>query len=169
MCLHVGRFRGAVTLPVAVSGQGSSKVQRSRSRAGGPTVIRNLEDVENLRNRPQQLLSSRRISLELESLDTSQTRYFEARLNQLATACGCESGAMAGMIALAGYIGYLLVTTGWHLRWIVSYFVWGAALFLAAAVIGKLVGLVRARARLVRELEHLAGRLQHPSSIVDPS
>lgn len=149
MQVHLGRLRHPVTPPVAVS------------------VVRDLDDLENLRSHPQKLLSSRRICLELESLDARQVRYFERRLNQLAAACGCESGATFAVIALAGYIGYVLLTTGWHPRWSVSSGAWGVAVFLVGAVLGKLVGLVRARARLVRELEHLAARLQHPTLIVD--
>jgi hypothetical protein len=129
-------------------------------------VIRNLVDVEKLRSQPWQLLSTRRISVELDTLDQYQSRYFETRLNQLASACGCESGSVAGVVALVGYIGYLLVTTGWSPQWNVSHLLRGGILFLAAAVLGKLLGLFRARARLVRELEHLAARLQHPAGMV---
>lgn len=146
-----------------VSRNDAATTWRSGSKADPATIIRSLADVERLRDQPWPLLSKRRISVQLDTLDPRQSRYFETRLNQLAAGCGCKSGSAAAVLALTAYIGALLVTTGWPIHWTASNLVWGGMIFLSGAVAGKLLGLIRARIRLIRELDHLWARLEHPA------
>jgi hypothetical protein len=141
----------------------SSRIRRPGSYPRPATVIGSPQDLEKFLNNPHQLFAAGRISLDLENIDPGLARYFETRLNRFVRACGCKSGAVAAVIALASYVTYLLVTTTSSPRGTLAQLLWGGVAFLTAAILGKLLGLLRARTRLVRELEHLAARLQDPA------
>ena len=102
-----------------------------------------------------------RIEIVGARLSEDALRETRDRVHRLADACGCGEGAFAVLAALGLYALYAL-TLGPEVG------VWGHAwralvLTLAAATIGKLVGLARARFQLYRELTDL--RAAFPSAL----
>ena len=102
-----------------------------------------------------------RIEIVGARLSEDALRETRDRVHRLADACGCGEGAFAVLAALGVYSLYAL-TLGPELG------VWGhvwrtVMLTLAAATIGKLVGLARARFQLHRELCDL--RAAFPTSL----
>ena len=125
-------------------------------------VIRDAGDVDRLLARLDLLATVRRVSLDLDSLRPDESRAFQTRLNRLGAACGCEMGALMAVLGVAGYFGHLWGTVGSPSHWSSGDVLWGGAVFLVAATIGKLVGLAGARIRLIRQLERLRERINRP-------
>lgn len=95
------------------------------------------------------------IELATDALDESERVRWEARLLARYTACGCDTGAVAVLLALAGALVAGLASPNQPS--------WGGAgialaLCLAAALVGKVVGIAVARLRLARDVRRL-GRL----------
>lgn len=99
------------------------------------------------------------ISLEMSHLSPDECRVFETRLNLHAERCGCGVGAVAGALGLVGCSVYLLLAVGMPAAWQTVQLVWSAAFCLSTAVVGKLIGLLHARAATIAELERLNERL----------
>lgn len=66
------------------------------------------------------------------------------------------------VVGVAVYAGQLWGTVGSPSHWSSGDLLWGAAVFLVAAAIGKLLGLATARLRVIRQLERLRHRINPP-------
>lgn len=110
-------------------------------------------------------LSSLRASLLSPSLPSEETRIVldpnrfgsaaaevEARVNALYADCGCEGGAFAVILTIMSMILWFVLVRP-EVTW--SLGVAGGGLLLAAAVVGKLLGLARSRILLWRLLSRL--------------
>jgi hypothetical protein len=86
----------------------------------------------------------------------------EARVNSAASACGCVSAAVAASLAFFAYLGVVLVVVGTPPRWGASELLWGIAVVVGAALVGKALGLVRARRRWLGELEQVRAQVALP-------
>lgn len=85
---------------------------------------------------------------------TPSASALRARVEALERECGCQSGALSGLTALALYVGSLLLLGLWPGSWPVAVGA-GFAVFLLAVGIGKHLALERA----ARERELLLRRL----------
>lgn len=98
-----------------------------------------------------------RLTLALPGMGEPDRALAEARLSAHLSACGCNEGALALIVALppAVFVAVLspLSPGGWQ-SWAVVF-----AVLVAASLIGKLVGLARARRRLTVEIAGLLARL----------
>jgi hypothetical protein len=83
----------------------------------------------------------------------------EARVNSEASACGCVSAAVAASFAFFAYLGVVLVVIGTPPHWGASELLWGIVFVVGAALVGKAVGLVRARRRWFGELEQVRAQV----------
>ena len=88
------------------------------------------------------------------------TEELEERLNDVYLDCGCDMGALALGLAAAGFVGWLLVT-GQSLGWATA--VRGGVIFFAAAVVGKIAGLLRNRVVLASVVARIEQRAQRRS------
>ncbi len=123
-------------------------------------VLRTLADVDDMARKARSLFNSPRASLDVEGLSAGEARERETRLNLYAANCGCNSGSVTASLGLLGYLAFLAITFGSPAEWRLEHLVWGAAVFLIAALTGKAFGVLRARAQLLGELERLRARLQ---------
>jgi hypothetical protein len=87
----------------------------------------------------------------------------QLRLNQAAVDCGCATGSAFMAVAALLCVALLWMSSGspfgadWAARAV------AIGVVLAAAVVGKLIGLVRARRRLIDELAALATLTERPA------
>jgi hypothetical protein len=86
----------------------------------------------------------------------------EARVDSEASACGCGSAAVAASFAFFAYLGVVLVVVGTPPHWGASELLWGIAVVVGAALVGKALGLVRARRRWFGELEQVRAQVAMP-------
>lgn len=109
------------------------------------------------------LPSATRIELD-ERFAGEDADQLEERLNDVYLDCGCDMGALALGLAAAGFVGWLLVT-GASFGWATG--IRGALILFAAAVVGKIAGLVRNRfalASLIASIGQRAPRRSERSS-----
>lgn len=103
-----------------------------------------------------------RLTLALPGLSGPDRAFAEARLSALLSTCGCTEGAVAliAVLPLAIHLGFLsaLSPLGWR-GWAAFF-----GILVAASLLGKLVGLTRARRRLATEIATLLTRID-PSHI----
>lgn len=97
--------------------------------------------------------------LRVAELSALESLAIESRLNALARECGCQTGALAASLSFVIYAGLLFATAGAFPHWRLRHLFWGALSCLLSALLGKLSGILRARLRLVQELEELKARL----------
>jgi hypothetical protein len=83
----------------------------------------------------------------------------EVSLNAPLADCGCAMGGLVMSMAVVGYAGYVWAhrgspsSVGWH--WVIG----GVVVSVVAATVGKMLGLLLARRRLVRGLKAVETRL----------
>lgn len=118
-------------------------------------VASRLEDLDRLRGerRPAGTLS---VALVLPGLEDERRENLERRMSRLLTACGCGEGTVAGLLYLV--IVPVLLFTGVLAAGSLGGWAMLGFGFIAALLLGKIVGLAVARVRLlltVNELERL--------------
>ena len=121
--------------------------------AADPLVVSTRADLLALPQRLSLRQPPQRLSLDLPGLQEPDRSLIEARLATHLSACGCNEGAIALVLALvpAG-LGAVALPNGlapWAC-WAVFF-----AVLVAASVSGKLYGLHRARRRLHSEVGHI--------------
>jgi hypothetical protein len=121
-------------------------------------VLRTAADVAQAKRAGRSRLPPPHTVLAVE-LAEDQASGFETRLNREADACGCGSAAVAASFAFFGYVVVVLLVVGTPPRWGFAELVWGGAVLLGAALVGKALGLMRARRRWFDELERLRAQL----------
>lgn len=118
-------------------------------------VVRTSEDVSRLAERYASGSRRRTVLLQLPSLGPMDAATWERRINRDANSCGCNAGAFGlfvGVLALAGYFfthqdTFIVARVRWAMI---------APLFIVAcALVGKSLGVLAARNRLVRSLLEL--------------
>src|SRR5262245_45376554 len=94
--------------------------------------------------------------LALSGLPADRSLKSQLRLNQAAVDCGCATGSAFMTVAALLCVALLWVSSGspFGADWTARAVAIGAV--FAAAMVGKLIGLVRARGRLIDELAALA-------------
>ena len=124
--------------------------------AGGTLVIRSAADLQLLlRGRTRW----RAIALEASHLPPDEQARWQIRLARDYGACGCEMGEYfmaAGLIAIALLMWQTWGLIGWS--WL-DRGLWAVGILFAAALVGKLVGLLVAHLRLRRAVAELSARL----------
>lgn len=132
--------------------------------AQGILVIRSAADLRMLRATPR-LLAARPLQLDLPGLSAETARTAAARMVAYANACGCALSASA-MIGTFGAIATWLAFSHGVLT---IDFLWRLPLALlcglAAAGLGKWLGISYARSRLKREIEKLLALQSNHSTI----
>ena len=98
------------------------------------------------------------IAVEAARLSASDNRAVEDRLNQLYDACGCGMGAACAIVAVTLYAAYHASSEPAGLN-SVGATALGVAVFIVGGALGKTLGLLSARWRLVRELRDLRRQL----------
>lgn len=100
-----------------------------------------------------------RIVVRVPGLSAAEMLKTELRLNAHAQDCGCTVGSAFMSAAAAGAAFYVWLLPGSE-RLRASSLLPVAAVVLISAGLGKLVGIVRAKALLVEEVERLAARVE---------
>ncbi len=98
--------------------------------------------------------------MHLVGITPDEAALLGTRLNLHAANCGCEAGSVVSSLVVVGYAGYLGLARGWPTNWGVRDLLVGVAVLLAAALVGKALGILLARVHLVHELERLLERLE---------
>jgi len=98
--------------------------------------------------------------------EPGQATALERRLNRDADACGCGSAAVAASFAFFGYLTYLFAALGAPPRWDVRRMLLGVAVIVVAALLGKAIGLIRARRRWRKSLFELRSQILASSESV---
>jgi hypothetical protein len=98
------------------------------------------------------LIWSRPVQLDLPSVPTDHSSRLQSILDRSMNACGCQEGAV-GLVA-----GVLLAAYLWRSSYLTHFLGWSQAglifcLLSGGALVGKVVGLVRARIRLRRSIK----------------
>jgi hypothetical protein len=106
------------------------------------------------------------VSIRLPGIPPAEALKAELRINAAARDCGCEVGSLFMTAALLVTLLKLWVTRGAPWPGDGGQLLRLGALVLASAIVGKLVGLARARLHLVREVERLATRIRPISAEV---
>jgi hypothetical protein len=119
------------------------------------SVLRTAADVEQAIE-----VARSRVVLSLES--DGHISDVEARVKSEASACGCVSAAVAASLAFFAYLGVVLVVVGTPPHWGASELLWGIAVVVGAALVGKALGLVRARRRWLGELGQVRAQVAMP-------
>jgi hypothetical protein len=124
---------------------------------GAPLVLASSEDVQALLScvHPLWFGSNRRVIVRLPDLDAAESRRWEVRLGWSLNACGCFTGTLPALAALAGCVIAFLGrrAAGTPTTWVtvLSYF----GVVIGATFTGKLGGLATARVLLRRDLKRL--------------
>jgi hypothetical protein len=113
----------------------------------------------------------RKVSLR-ELLAGEEGGKIEAMLNRRLFACGCTESALAIVLALAGYIAWLLI---WSENVsVLGHMGRGLLVIVAGAILGKAIGLLRAERRLKETIDMILQKLpkegpwEHPALPGDP-
>ncbi len=100
-----------------------------------------------------------RVALEIPALGEAERGRWERLINRHYRACGCEAGAAMTVLSVVAYGVYLFLGGGLSARGPLKVVALGIAVVLAAAVIGKGLGLLYARLRLLGLVAALRRRL----------
>lgn len=122
------------------------------------TILCTAEDIEALLERSRHLFSPLRvqkISVSVEGLSPRASEEIETRLKAYLSDCGCQAGSVAAAIGIFVYLALLTAVVGWPSAWKWKHLFIGIGVCFGMAMLGKLFGLLRARVKLVRELELL--------------
>jgi hypothetical protein len=129
------------------------------SLEGDTVFVRSRAELRALSHLPRGV---RQISLQLSdfALAEPERRALERRLARDLTACGCNEGAVAGLL-------YVVITLGLWLSGVVSVASFGRAAalgggFILTLFLGKLFGLGLAKFRLARTIAALSTHPQTP-------
>jgi len=125
------------------------------SRVGDPREVTDVAQLLALTRWPAVLRGPSAVALRVPGLDREVAAALESGVNRVLPACGCHEGAVALLIAVVVYAGYLVLAADvqslrWSALWI------GLVVAFCAAAGGKLIGIGRARialGKLARQLE----------------
>lgn len=135
---------------------------RLPSASARPTILRGASDIDRLLCQSRRLvwsLEPRQIALDLEVLPADEAETLESRLNKLSADCGCRTGSVATTFGALGFIIVLWLRLGSFQDLRPSHAWQGAAALLGSSLVGKVMGIVRSRIKLVEELQRLRVRL----------
>lgn len=125
-----------------------------QSQAQDALVIRSVADLRALRTRPR-ILAARSLLLDLPGLPIETASAAATNIVKHGNACGCTAGALTMVTSLAASICWFAFSDGL----LTSQFFWHLPLILVFAFVGagvgKLLGIVYARARLRHEIEKI--------------
>ncbi|HEU4730019.1 MAG TPA: hypothetical protein VFT22_19110 [Kofleriaceae bacterium] len=97
----------------------------------------------------------REIHIAADDAARAHVRAWEQQLSRLHSSCGCDQGAAGLLVGGIGYLLFMLVrrggwaSPGWHDLWV------ACGVMLVTTSMGKLIGIVSARRRLRRLVEHI--------------
>ena len=118
-------------------------------------VIRNVADLQALLSRAAFEDSTNAVLLDIKGFAPDQASHWQRRLERYAFSCGCESGSVFLLVAIITYM-VVLTMSPQGLSGVGRAEVGIAlALGVAAALVGKAVGLLYARIQLHRTVEAL--------------
>lgn len=101
--------------------------------------------------------------LELPELTKAERQAWETRLNREWTACGCRTGEIAAILAIAAYLAALFLSmVPGHSAW--GHVGWAALAALVGAAVGKVLGRSRSLARFRELTGALREQLEHRES-----
>ena len=101
----------------------------------------------------------RNFTLRVPELSLEESKHWEQRLKRHYFSCGCLEGSVATIVALVGFLFYLLFRpSGFSLAWLDGAHALG--LFILAGLIGKILGLRGSRKRLQQTISDLKCLLQ---------
>lgn len=122
-----------------------------------PQVLGNSADLRELLARVPVLggPARGRVSVRVPGMSADVERRWERRLGVWLAACGCETGALLALSALAWRVA--AAVREWPLGWGAA--AASGAWVFGAAVAGKIIGLAGARLMLVRDLERLGRQM----------
>ncbi len=109
----------------------------------GHRIVTETAQLHELARWPSVIMKSTSVAIKLPGIDDETARLMESQINQHLTACGCTEGAVFLMIGIGGYVVYVSaffpsdIPLSWSTLWI------GLSVAFAAAVVGKLAGLIR--------------------------
>jgi hypothetical protein len=104
-------------------------------------VIRGVDDLERVVASGPVLYPGPSLRLEVAALAKPEQEMWQKRLNRHYAICGCQSSAWFVILAMIGYVVFLLVApagtgpAGW------ARLPWGVIVVLASGLVGKLIGL----------------------------
>jgi len=132
---------------------------KEQARTSLPSInLQSPADIERLLERSRNLfvpLRIHQINVMFDGPSAKELKETEIRLNAKLHECGCQEGSIAGAVGLLAYVALLLVQVGWSAAWRWKYVGLGVGFCFVMAMLGKAVGLLRARRRLIRQLEFL--------------
>jgi hypothetical protein len=102
------------------------------------------------------------VCLKLDGLGHAESNYLQGVLNRSVPACGCKEGAIGLVVLTGAYFARLISTgsaavlTGW------SAFYVGVGFAFVGAVVGKAVGIMRARASRKKTIRRIRTILRSP-------
>lgn len=128
-------------------------------RPNTPVIILQCQkDIERLLQRSRKLfvpLPTHKIKISLDGSSGRDLSDAEIRLNADLRECGCQEGSIAAALTLFVYVALLIFEVGWPSSWHWRHLFLGIGSCFAMAMLGKAIGLLRARFRLIQELELL--------------
>ena len=128
------------------------------SESGNVLILRGERDLAMALRRARRGV---KVVVAIDGMVQSERALWEARINRLTRACGCELGAISTLLAATSYTGCALAVrqvTATH--WINRIGI-GLVVVLAAAILGKVIGLGYARIQLAATLVELRRRAAH--------
>lgn len=99
------------------------------------------------------------IVVEAAPLSDADSRAAQEHINRLYDACGCDAGALGAIASVAAYVIYAATAGAVGGLGPVGTTVLGGGVFLIGGAVGKTLGVLNARRRLVRALRDLRRRL----------
>jgi hypothetical protein len=105
-----------------------------------------------------------KLEIQIPNLDITESAYWTVRVNRYRRACGCEVGAAACGLALIVFVLFAVFQNDRIQGGLISWIVLGFTFVVLAGVIGKGLGLLYARYRLLRTISALRTRLSHKSA-----
>jgi hypothetical protein len=125
-------------------------------------ILRTVADVHALLEKSRNFLGTRKmgeVRVRAPELLAHEAAMLEVRLNAWAQECGCGAGAIFASIALVVSVVSLFMTEGSLRHWRLGPVLWAGLACFLCALVGKVVGLARARVRFTSELQRLRTRL----------
>jgi hypothetical protein len=119
-------------------------------------VVVTLADLHRLRSGGSASLRRRKLRLALPELSPSESQSWELQLNREAGECGCKTGGLFLVLTALALLIVVLHQPSLLLNTPVRSAALGAAALVASGVLGKMIGLVLARARFRRAITDLS-------------
>ncbi len=114
----------------------------------GPVRIEHSSDIEQLRRRRPRWVPAEEFQIAVVGLPPAESEMWSVQLRSHYSACGCESGTAALVVALGLYVIWLaaqsggLSAAGWSHVWV------GVGISFGSAAFGKILGVIYAGFRI---------------------